>query len=171
MRGWNSGRFRDGSNWGGEAAPLLLVALPSSSGQGRAFPPFCPGWCGLNLEDFTLLGLLPRVKSPRPVILGEMGVRSRDTHLFLHSQQAQQCGSSGLYIMEGSSTPGQPCPLDFPLIHWLHAPPSHSSCSWMQASALLCVRFPASCEILLLLSSLREVPVPGFVSIGSEAPH
>lgn len=46
---------------GGGVAPLLLVACPSSSGQGRTVPPFCPGWCGLNLEDFTLLGLLPRV--------------------------------------------------------------------------------------------------------------
>lgn len=80
----------------GGGAPLLLVACPSSSGQGRTVPPFCPGWCGLNLEDFTLLGLLPRVESPRPVILGEMGVHSRDTHLLLYSHQAQQCGSSGL---------------------------------------------------------------------------
>lgn len=67
--------------------PLLLVALPSSSGQGRLVPPFCPGWCGLNLEDFALLGLLPRVESPRPVILGEMGVCSRDTTcFFIHTR-------------------------------------------------------------------------------------
>lgn len=71
------------------AAPLLLVALPSSSGLRRTAPPFCPGWCGLALEDFALLGLMPRVESPRSVILGEMGAHSRDTHLFLHSHQVQ----------------------------------------------------------------------------------
>lgn len=74
---------------GGGAAPLLLVALPSSSGWRRTVPPFCPGWCGLALEDFTLLGLMPRVESPRSVILGEMGAHSRDTHLLLHSHQVQ----------------------------------------------------------------------------------
>lgn len=40
---------------------LLLVALPSSSGQRRTVPLLCPGWYGLALEDFALLGLLPRV--------------------------------------------------------------------------------------------------------------
>lgn len=45
----------------GGGGALLLVALPSSSGQRRTVPLLCPGWYGLALEDFALLGLLPRV--------------------------------------------------------------------------------------------------------------
>lgn len=123
--------------------------------EGRTALLFCPGWCALHLEDFTLLGHLPRAESPRPVTLGERGICGTDTHLLLHSHQAQQCGSSGLQILEGSSPPGQSCPLRLPLIYWLHAPPPDSSCFQMQASTLLCVQFPASCEVQLLFSGLR----------------
>lgn len=152
---------------GGGAAPLLLVALPSSSGRRRTVPPFCPGWCGLALEDFALLGLMPRVESPRSVILGEMGLIAEiPTCFFIHtrfSSEALLGSRSWKALVSQASLASWTAP--YPLPHPLIAPVP--GCKHQ----LFCVQFPASREVLLLLSSLREVPVPGFVSIGSVAPH